>query len=303
MATVRVSDLDFVFISYREPNADENYADLLNIVPWAKRVHGVKGFDNAHKAAAERAETDFFISVDGDNRIDPAFLLQTLDWSKTDPRAVHRWRARNVINGLIYGNGGVVGWPKETCLSMKTHENAEDKRAALDFCWTVPHENLHNVYSTTHINHTPEQAFIAGWREGVKMSLDQGKKVEPSRFMQSIWEGNLRNLLVWMSIGADVENGRWAILGARYGCYMSTLDDNYDVELISDLEFMNDKFVRMMTGINANTILNEDIVTYGNSLRQRLGLPLADLDAAESQFYKFCQKPYQNRGVQDRESK
>ena len=27
--TVRVTDLDFVFISYREPNADENYACLL----------------------------------------------------------------------------------------------------------------------------------------------------------------------------------------------------------------------------------------------------------------------------------
>jgi hypothetical protein len=38
-------------------------------------------------------------------------------------------------------------------------------------------------------------------------------------------------------------------------------------------------------------------------LRQRLGLPLADLDAAESKFYKFCQQPYRNKGVQDRESK
>ena len=80
---VKILDLDFVFISYKEPNCEENYADLLNKVPWAKRVHGVKGFDNAHKAAAETASTDFFISVDGDNIIDESFLLQTLDWSKT----------------------------------------------------------------------------------------------------------------------------------------------------------------------------------------------------------------------------
>jgi cellulose synthase/poly-beta-1,6-N-acetylglucosamine synthase-like glycosyltransferase len=132
--TIRVTDLDFIFISYREPNANENYADLLNIVPWAKRVHGVKGFDNAHKAAAEKAETDFFISIDGDNRIEPTFLLQTLDWNKTNPAAVHRWRAKNIINGLIYGNGGVVGWPKKTCLGMKTHENAVDEKAKIDFC-------------------------------------------------------------------------------------------------------------------------------------------------------------------------
>ena len=115
---IRISDLDFVFISYNEPNKEKNWADLLNKVPWAKRVDGVKGFDSAHKAAAETAETDFFISVDGDNIIDESFLLQTLDWSLTNPKAVHRWRAKNNINSLVYGNGGIVGWPKDTCLKM-----------------------------------------------------------------------------------------------------------------------------------------------------------------------------------------
>ena len=132
----RISDLDFVYISYMEPNKEENWADLKNKVPWAKRVDGVKGFDSAHKAAAETAETDFFISVDGDNIIDETFLLQTLDFEKTDRKAVHRWRAKNSINGLVYGNGGLVGWDKETCLNMHTHENAKDKKAEIDFCWT-----------------------------------------------------------------------------------------------------------------------------------------------------------------------
>ena len=39
-------------IPHDEPNAEKNYADLLKKVPWAKRVHGVKGSDAAHKAAA-----------------------------------------------------------------------------------------------------------------------------------------------------------------------------------------------------------------------------------------------------------
>ena len=30
-------------------------------------------------------------------------------------------------------------------------------------------------------------------------------------------------------------------------------------------------------------------------------LPLADLDAEQSRFYKFCQTPHRNKGVQDRE--
>ena len=127
------------------------------------------------------------------------------------------------------------------------------------------------------------------------MSLNNGQKVDPAMFMQLIPQPNLRNLVTWMSVGADVENGRWSMLGARCGCYMAALDSNYDVTLVRDLEFMSDKFSRMMMDIES------DIYAYGNSLRQRLALPVADFDAAQSQFYKFCQQPYRNKGVQDRE--
>jgi hypothetical protein len=293
MEKVRISDLDFVFISFREPNREYNYARLLDTVPWAKRVDGVVGFDSAHKAAAEIAETEFFISVDGDNVIDPRFLLETMDWTKTDRKAVHRWRARNSINGLIYGNGGVVGWPRETCLNMRTHESAVDERAKIDFCWTVPHENLHNVYSETVINASPEQAFLAGFREGVKMSLDQGERIQPADFMNRVHRQNLQTLVTWQSVGADVENGRYAILGARVGCYNATLNDAYDIQRTRDLDYCMKFFV--------DTNVDEVIDMYGNSLRQRLGLPVADYDADDSQFFKFCQPAYRNRGVQDRE--
>jgi hypothetical protein len=290
---VRISELDFVFISFREPNREENYAKLLNTVPWAKRVDGVVGFDSAHKAAAEQAETDFFISIDGDNVLDPHFLLQTLDWTKTNKKAVHRWRARNSINGLIYGNGGVVGWPKETCLNMRTHENAEDERAKIDFCWTVPHENLHNVYSETVIHASPEQAFLAGFREGVKMSLDQGERIPPADFASRVQHQNLQTLVTWQSVGADIDNGRYAILGARVGCYNATLNNAYDIERTRELDYCMKFFV--------DTNVDEVINMYGNSLRQRLGLPVADYDTDDSRFFKFCQPIYRNKGVQDRE--
>ena len=34
---------DIIFISFDEPNADENWKLLKEIAPHAKRVHGVKG--------------------------------------------------------------------------------------------------------------------------------------------------------------------------------------------------------------------------------------------------------------------
>ena len=295
----KIMDLDFVFISYNEPNKEENYADLVNKVPWAKRVDGVEGFDSAHKAAAEVADTDFFISVDGDNIIDESFLLETLDFEKTDQKAVHRWRARNSVNGLVYGNGGLVGWDKQTCMNMKTHENAlaSDAEGQIDFCWSVPHVNLHNCYSTTVINGTPEQAFVAGYREGVKMSLVKGKKIDPNRFKNDIPKENLKRLITWMSVGKDVDNGKYAMLGARMGCYLTTIKEA-DILSVRNLKHLFTMFTHNSTKMD----IDRDLQAHGESIRQRLGIPVADLTEEQSKFFKFCQPVNKNKGVQDIEN-
>lgn len=294
---VRVSDLDFVYISFKEPNKEENWADLKNKVPWAKRVDGVVGFDNAHKAAADLAETDFFISVDGDNIIDEKFLLETLDWSKTNKKAVHRWRARNNVNGLVYGNGGLVGWDQQTCADMKTHENADTEENQIDFCWGVPHENLHNCYSTTVINASEQQAFVAGYREGVKMSTEKGKPI-PAGDFRTIWPMNLKILSTWCTIGADVELGKYAMLGARMGCYNTVIEADNKHFMIRDLDDMENYF----KNVTVHNIDNE-LAIYGNSLRQQLDIPIAEYGEDESKFYRFVMPPHINRGVQDREYK
>jgi hypothetical protein len=296
MDKVKICDLDFVYISFKEPNKEENWADLKNKVPWAKRVDGVVGFDSAHKAAAELAETDFFISVDGDNILHQRFLLQSLDFSLTDPNAVHRWRAENSVNGLIYGNGGLVGWPKQTCLNMKTHENADNDENQIDFCWGVPHENLWNCYSTTVVNSSPQQAFVAGYREGVKMSLDKGKPMSPDIFRKRIWSENLRKLCTWMSVGADKEHGQLAMLGARMGCY-DTMFGDHDLLKVRELDQLDKIYVQRTKEID----INEELLMYGESLRQRLDIPVAEYDSNESKFFKYAMPPHKNMGVQTRE--
>jgi hypothetical protein len=290
----RISDLDFVYISFKEPNKEQNWADLKNKVPWAKRVDGVVGFDNAHKAAADIAETDFFISVDGDNIIDEKFLLETMDWTKTNKKAVHRWRARNNINGLVYGNGGLVGWDKQTCLEMRTHENADTEENQIDFCWGVPHENLHNCYSTTVINASEQQAFVAGYREGVKMSTNKGRPISAQDF-QKMWPTNLRILSTWCTIGADVELGKYAMLGARMGCFNTVIEAGNDHFKIRDLDDMAKYYNQSQLDIDT------DLILYGNSLRQQLDMPIAEYDENDSRFYRFVMPLHTNRGVQDRE--
>ena len=295
MAKIRVSDLDFVYISYQEPNKEHNWADLKSKVPWAKRVDGVKGFDSAHKAAATKSDTDFFISVDGDNLLYESVLLETLDFDLTNPNAVHRWRAKNSVNGLVYGNGGLVGWPKKVCLEMNTHENSKSDDTKIDFCWGVPHENLHNCYSTTFINATPQQAFVAGYREGVKMSTNKGKPIAPQDF-KDVWPTNLKILSTWCTIGADVDNGKYAMLGARMGCYYTVVEHNKKLFKVSDLDHLGEYF----DDLTHNSI-DEELIMFGNSLRQQLDIPIAEYDDAESRFYRFVMPAHKNKGVQDRE--
>ena len=181
---------------------------------------------------------------------------------------------------------------------MHTHENAKDKKAEIDFCWTVKHENLHNCYSTSVINSEPFQAWIAGYREGVKMSLNQGEHIRPDEFMKKIWGPNLRILSTWMTVGADVENGKYAMLGARMGCYSTTVDSNEWIQ-VRDLDKMIDLYENTVKPDN----IDEDLRLYGESIRQRIDLPVAELDEHQSRFIKYIYPPHKNTGVQDREYK
>ena len=188
MTKFKPIDYDIIYLSYDEPNAEQNYADLCKKVPWAKRVHGVEGSDAAHKACARLSETDRFITVDGDNRIKESFLNQVIDFDEHADlsSSVISWAGRNVINGLIYGNGGLKCWPKDYVLKMRTHENADpnNAHAQVDFCWDTQYIQMEGTYCDVHNNHTPQQAWRAGFREGCKMALDRGLRVTKDEFAQ-----------------------------------------------------------------------------------------------------------------------
>jgi hypothetical protein len=307
MSFTQLNELDVIFISFDEDNCEENWSNLVDCVPWAKRVHGVKGSDAAHKAAANLSDTERFISVDADNIVDPAFFDLEIDFdhSKLHGKAVS-WAAQNHINGLEYGNGGLKCWPKQYVLNMRTHENAdlEDQRNQVDFCWEDSYVQMTNQYSVTFPNGSPRQAFRAGFREGVKMSLGNGKKVDPDNFKKSIWWGNYKRLITWCSVGADVDNGLWAMYGARLGCQMTNLTD-WDYINVRDFDHLNSLFADVVapqfaprsdsteiskcykTGLKwDSSILWKAIVELGIELRKKLGVEVAELDADQSKFYK-----------------
>lgn len=288
MSKLILHELDTVFISYDEPNAEENYSKLVQILPWAKRIHGVKGSDAAHKAAANLSETDRFITVDADNVIDSKFFEQDIDITDENKDFVFSWCGRNAVNGLIYGNGGLKCWTKDFVLNMKTHENSDpdDTESVVEFCFDPRYYQMNECFSTSYINGSPFQAWRAGFREGVKMSLNRGAKTDN---IKGVWWQNYQRLLIWMSIGADVKNGLWAMYGARLGCHMTMCSD-WDYTQVRDFEYLTHIWNEEIEfGIENN--LEEKIKYYGNELRNELGLEISELDSNGSRFFKSV---YQN---------
>lgn len=315
MAIQKLHEFDVIFISYDEANCEENYADLLEKVPWAKRVHGVRGSDAAHKAAAELSETDYFIGIDGDNIVDADFFDQEIDLE--EERFLGKtmsWAAKNEINGLVYGNGGLKLWNKEHVVNMRTHEAApEDATNAekIEFCWDDSYVQMKDCFCTTHPNGSPLQAFRAGFREGVKMTLDQGNKVE-GRIKDTVWHGNYTRLLVWQTVGADVKNGLWAIYGARLGTYMTYLTE-WDYINVMDFEWINEFFENEVKAKFSSEAefdeyctkskyrwseedLVREIENLGIELRSKLGMDVGEFDSVNSRFFKTCFVPPVRKG-------
>lgn len=308
----KVLDYDLIYLSYDEPNAEKNYNDLIKKIPWAKRVHGVKGSDAAHKACANLSETDRFITIDGDNVIRSDFLSKEFDFdeNKDLEKCVISWTARNTINGLMYGNGGIKCWPKKYVLEMRTHENADPNNihAQVDFCWDTEYIQMNSCYSDIINNATPQQAWRAGFREGVKMSLDRGVKPTMEAFHKNHWK-NLHRLYIWLSVGADVEYGLWAILGARQGLVKTMLTD-WDYINVRDFEYLNNLWDTEIKGIAAPDDLGalyEACVSEGKmiDLEFNIPVPIMPLDEQQSQFFKTVyQNPARNSSQQfiDREN-
>jgi hypothetical protein len=286
MNKIKIIDQDIIFLSYDEDNAEKNYADLLTKAPWAKRVHGVKGSDAAHKACAALSETEYFVTVDADNIVDPKFLEVEIDIDALGltPDHVFSWCGKIHVNSLMYGNGGLKLWTRKFVNNMRTHENSDptDTKGLVEFCFDDKYYQFNDNYSESFTNATPFQAWRAGFREGVKMTLNQGAKTD--NLQRDIWWQNYHRLLIWCSVGADVEHGIWSVLGAREGCYMTNCTE-WDYANVRDFEWLTEHWEKQH-GSGDPELTTAYINFLGAELRTKLNLEISNLDSAGSIFFK-----------------
>ena len=233
VASVRPKRLaDIVFISYQEPNADENYNKLVAQFPNRNilRVHGVKGIHQAHIAAAKLATTEMFYVVDGDAHIVDGFeFTYEPEWHNKD--AVHVWRSINPINGLEYGYGGVKFLPRYQTEHMDTSKPDMTTSISGKF---VPVKRVSNI---TAFNTDPFNTWKSAFRECCKLSskvIDRQKNNETDD-----------RLNTWCNATVpEVAFGEYAIAGAKSGAaYGARNQGNLEaLKLINDFDWLKEQF-------------------------------------------------------------
>jgi hypothetical protein len=217
-----VKPMDIIFLSYDEPNAEENWRKLKSKFPRAKRSHGVKGRTQAYHTAATMSETDYFFAVfptiDIDDKFDFKFQPDRLR------EACHYiFYCKNPVNGLEYGHRAVILYNKHLCLST-IHPN-------LDFTLSQPHTVVPQLCGTSYFNTTPEISWRVAFREVIK--LCEMKPTVESRF----------RLKKWCELGKG-ENAEWVKKGAIDAVeYFEANKDNKDALMLSyELSWLKEKF-------------------------------------------------------------
>jgi len=220
---------DVVFISYNEPNADENYKKLTGICTRAKRIHGVKGIHNAHIKAASICNTDMIWIVDGDAIIEDNFSFNTV-MSSYDIDCVHVWKSINPINNLEYGNGGVKLLPRQLTLDMNI--NTSDMTTSI----SKKFKAMDTVSNTNSFNTDEFATWRSAFRECCKLS---------SRSIERQYEEETKlRLDTWCSVGAEKPFGTYAIEGAQAGRQYGETNKNNSEALnkINDFDWLQEQF-------------------------------------------------------------
>jgi len=220
---------DIVFISYNEPNADENYARLLKRYPQAKRIHGVKGIHQAHIEAAKLCTTNMFFVVDGDAQILDDFDLdfQVPKWQRDQ---VFVWRSRNPINNLEYGYGGIKLFPVKETINMDVTKTDMTTSISPKF------NAMDSVSNITVFNTDAFSTWKSAFRECCKLS---------SKTIRGQVDNETEERLnTWCEMGADSLFGEYAISGARNGRQFGYDNRNLPdrLNLINDFEWLKEQF-------------------------------------------------------------
>jgi hypothetical protein len=233
VASFHVAEFDIFMISYHEAEADENFQKLKNRFKDAQHVKNVEGIGNAHKRVGELAKTEMVYIVDADADIMGDFSFDYIPPMSKRKNTTYVWSARNPVNGLEYGYGGVKLFPKVQLLDLG-HE-LPDYTTSASF-----YQPISDVSNITRFNKDPYRTWRSAFRECVKLA----SSVNPNQKQKETDE----RLETWCTTDVGARFGRYCLKGAlegkEYG--IANKDDNEALVKINDFEWLREQFVASM---------------------------------------------------------
>jgi hypothetical protein len=134
-------------------------------------------------------------------------------------------------------------------------------------------------YSDVIITGSPYQAWRAGFREGVKMTLHDGLRVPAAEIKERVWWHNLHRLRMWSTVGSHVENGNYAVYGARLGTWMTNCT-NWNYVDVRDFEILKNIYNENVK----HDSIEDDIKDLSEKIKLELGFDYPILSPAQSQY-------------------
>jgi len=191
---------DIVFISYDEPEAENNWNMLQSKYARAKRVHGVEGMENALATAAELSSTAWYFAVFGKTELYPGFdFVFQPDYLQQPKHYI--FYSENRVNKLVYGEMAIIMY---NCRLILENRN---KEFGLDYTLSFPHEVVPIISTYGNFDTSPYHTWRTAFREVSKLYDMQEKSPSiDTEYRINIWE-----------TVANGDYAEWALTGARDG--------------------------------------------------------------------------------------
>jgi hypothetical protein len=193
---------DVFMIGYGELNLAENWARLQQMQPTARLVQGIPGIFEAYRHCAELARAPLFFAVDADN-----YLIDGFDFLPPRlpaPNELIVWRARNPINGLAYGHGGIKLFPTDIFRPGSTIPSVDISTSIAARTITID-----RIASEHRFNTTPYRTWSVAFRECAKLGQHLAHARRKDRAEKL--------LASWCADGHTGDFAQWCVAGARDG--------------------------------------------------------------------------------------
>lgn len=220
------------FLYTDEANLNENWQRLQTKTEHAVAVAAVGNIFESHKHIASLCTGDRFYVVDAD-----CWIVDSFNFDKEielKPKSVAVFRAKNPVNGLVYGHGGIKLFSKD-CFSAERLDRPDMTTTLAD------HYIKLNILASEHrFNYSPYATWRTAFREAVKLSAGINKNNNDTESRE--------RLTMWCEAGIETELGYFAIQGARQGIAYSK-SKSADFTLVNDFTWLESKFVEWI-GLN-----------------------------------------------------